>query len=792
MHGKMTFDDAIVGSSVEDNAIYDNSEYSDQTRPTSLPPDQLSSVLEKPQDIPRTCCHPEFEQQIAAQNKKHSALETDTARLNSTEPDDTEVDQDAATARTNSASPPLRMKKDDSSTTGIFAHHQRLVNWVLTNNGYFHPDVQIASSTQKGFHAVVAANKTIPSDTRIAGCPMELTISILNALDVKPFSSHGSRFPVPFLLAQVTRPESLQSFFLMEQLVLKDKSWWEPYISSLPTVEEVNDRQFDQPEDLAWLEGTNLKKAFETQSNKWRQLYEDGLERLRLLEWPHALDGSYTWERFRWAATIFGSRSFTSQVLDDTLPADQARHRQHSKQGEPYDVTKLFTDRFGVLLPLLDILNHRPAVQVEWLARYSFVGLQVLQPYESDQELCNNYGPKDNECLLLSYGFTIQDNPFDHFLISINAPPESSLSEVRKWKKDVRSDPESRCFIFDYRHPTTASAVSIELSVFSFDLFDSLSVLCANEREQGIMQSHRKTLMSLCLPLEGKPCFQDGRNILATLSQLLIECTARVTRLRTTNPTSHTSELKPSNSKQENAKVYRDSQLQIVETAAAVCTFVLKGAVQEIKAQDILEEMQHDLPTMISQNLQTLVSQYAIRLTRPFELLSVVSILDMLPKSVVSALTRCVGELEVSLSSQGDSPVLNKVSVDKSKYAIILSALYSELDQGIELPHRVSSWLEQLLQWYPLDADSWAYVPSVEEDPPLALMSLLASGAKMSSTASDSSTKQWLQPERICWGWNVMEEQVVQVPTSVLHSHNTAASPTEEGPVTLLLYWEQC
>lgn len=211
------------------------------------------------------------------------------------EPDETNLDQDVAGARAGSASPPLRMNADDSSHNDIFSRHQRLVKWVLTNNGYFHPDAQIAFSSRKGFHALVANGKTISSGARIAGCPMPLTLSILNALDVKHFPSHGTHFPKPFLIDQASKPESLQSFFLMEQLVLGDKSWWAPYISSLPTVEDVTDLQFNEESDLAWLEGTNLKGGYETQLNKWRLMYHHGLELLKRSQWPHALDESYTW-----------------------------------------------------------------------------------------------------------------------------------------------------------------------------------------------------------------------------------------------------------------------------------------------------------------------------------------------------------------------------------------------------------------------------------------------------------------------------------------------------------------
>ncbi len=301
---------------------------------------------------------------------------------------------------------------------------------------------------------------------------------------------------------------------------------------------------------------------------------------------------------------MFNSRSFTSQVLDATLPADRAR-LQHRRKDEPYDLVKLFSGRFGVLLPLLDLLNHKPGAQVEWQARYNFVGLQILESYKSEQELCNNYGPRDNEGLLLTYGFIIENNPFDHLVISIRVPPGSPLEVARKvWKQDLRSDPEKRCFIFDHKHPEATSAVALETSLFSFDLLDSISILCANEREMQSMNARSQSLISFCL---GKaPKFEDGRIILATLSQLLRECSVRATKLKATDPSriakperaddsqsgdnianEHDSEQgngsdrgrEPANAKQRNAKVYRDGQLEIVETAVAVCKFVLGSAV---------------------------------------------------------------------------------------------------------------------------------------------------------------------------------------------------------------------
>lgn len=292
-------DDIAMGTPMEENSAGINSNLSKQNLLPSPSTVNISSPHGGRLGETSNSVRSGFSPQAAAQDEGSRSAEQTIVGLTSIELDGTELAQDVVGARADSASPPLRMEKDKSLTKDMFAQHRHLIEWVLANNGYFHPDAQIAFSSRKGFHAVVATNTAMPSGAQIASCPMEVTMSVLNALDVKPFSSHGTCFPAAFLLAQAKRPESLQSFFLMEQLVLGDKSWWHPYVASLPTVEEVNDQQFDQAEDVIWLEGTNLKKAFETQSNKWRQLFDHGLEHLKRLEWPHALDKSYTWYVFK-------------------------------------------------------------------------------------------------------------------------------------------------------------------------------------------------------------------------------------------------------------------------------------------------------------------------------------------------------------------------------------------------------------------------------------------------------------------------------------------------------------
>lgn len=214
------------------------------------------------------------------------------------EPDDTELTQDVVGVRSHSSTPPTRMRHGHQASGAqpdIFERHGLLMQWVLQHSGVFHQHVQLAHSSRKGFHAVVAPGQTIAQGTRIAACPMELTLSVLNALDVHPFSSHGTRFPESFLSAQSTLPQSLQAFFLMDQLVKGQHSWWAPYIATLPTPQDISNLQFETPADLIWLQGTNLKAGLATQTDNWRNLFKSGLQQLCDLKWPNALNGSYTW-----------------------------------------------------------------------------------------------------------------------------------------------------------------------------------------------------------------------------------------------------------------------------------------------------------------------------------------------------------------------------------------------------------------------------------------------------------------------------------------------------------------
>ena len=168
-----------------------------------------------------------------------------------------------------------------------------LIKWVREHGGYLHPDVVILYNPELGFH--VEVKRTLSGTTRIASCPMPVTISILNATNTPPFKSHGTNFPVSFINQ---RPSTvIQYFFLMDQYVSQESSWWAPYIRSLPTPVALADEMLSvtDPDDLKWIAGTNLIFALKKRTEDWRKWYEDAVTQLKRLKWNRALEDLYTW-----------------------------------------------------------------------------------------------------------------------------------------------------------------------------------------------------------------------------------------------------------------------------------------------------------------------------------------------------------------------------------------------------------------------------------------------------------------------------------------------------------------
>ena len=140
-------------------------------------------------------------------------------------------------------------------------------SWFLTNGGYLHPAVEIASDNDLGNFVRVKQNHTLLPGSIVVSCPHHLTISSTTV------TQHSSRD-----VHSIFTPHVATRLFLIKQRLLKGQSPWWPYINSLP-------RSFATPlwydeDDLIWLQGTNLGNAKKIRQEAWRQEYESAMQSL--------------------------------------------------------------------------------------------------------------------------------------------------------------------------------------------------------------------------------------------------------------------------------------------------------------------------------------------------------------------------------------------------------------------------------------------------------------------------------------------------------------------------------
>lgn len=87
---------------------------------------------------------------------------------------------------------------------------------------------------------------------------------------------------------------------------------------------------------------------------------------------------------FRWAKSIFTSRSFTSAVLSGYFK----RHPDMKVAAELRE--------YQILLPLVDMANHKPAGKTTWHAGQKVIALSSRDAHGPGEEVCTNYGPRNN------------------------------------------------------------------------------------------------------------------------------------------------------------------------------------------------------------------------------------------------------------------------------------------------------------------------------------------------------------------------------------------------------------
>ncbi|KAL4788167.1 hypothetical protein BJX76DRAFT_353466 [Aspergillus varians] len=649
-----------------------------------------------------------------------------------------------------------------------------LLEWMQTHGGSLHESVYISHDDSRGTYLRVKKSG-VPSNTHIIKTPVAITMSYFNAIDQHSgethFPAHGVKFPPEFV--ESVGPEEVVIFFLVGQYLRGSESFWYPYIQTLPQPGSLTTLPYyDEGEDLEWLEGTSLVQARKQKIALLREKYESSSSELHKSGFPES--EKYSWNLYLWASTIFVSRAFSAKVLSGVIP----------EFGMP-------EENVSVLLPFIDILNHRPLAKVEWRAGNENVDFVVLEDVGAEEEIANNYGPRNNEQLMMNYGFCIVNNPCDYRTVGLRAPPGSPLYFAREQQKQLfpnsTNDTEDPFYVFNVFYPLLAPGIPMEHSIFSPALFNAISVLAANQRELETLEISEHAIQIA-------NTYGNSRAALSAISQIIIELITHIVRLKSTEPerTSH-----PRNLKQTHAKIYRESQITLSESALIIAAWSLKrsrlhglqGGWDETKR--LLSEHMARIPRgkftePVHSRIQVRILERPSIVSNTGELFAFNELLDLLPATEGELRTTAQESFQTILATTSRRiPALRGTDETTSPFrfplfvCFVVAVHMKSSRQGqcqSLLPPRLSRWASFVLEHYPSPPDDVAWALEDEDDEALLgefdeVLERLRGrkvevfGRLKSYTGANA---EWLSPNWVRWAWMMTEQECVQVPEDPL------------------------
>jgi len=358
-----------------------------------------------------------------------------------------------------------------------------LVAWASKYEIPLHPQVEIYQDPVTGLS--FRARVDLSPGTKIVDCSYQLSLSYLNAISESSlFPSQESKlFPREFIEHfEQENPHIIGNFFLMQQYLMGEKSFWSPYIKLLPQPNEPERLGIPNWWPLAdqqFLEHTNAYPPIDERECQWRSDFEKGCARLR-----GRIDDSaaYTFPLYKWAATIYGTRCFRASLTIPSTLITRPHVKEHVKK-----------DNFAVLFPLMDIGNHNGIAQADWLpdATAGHLSFLIRGSVKRGSQIFNYYGHKNNSELLTTYGFILPYPELDTFLLKLRPSPVA-MHLRRSQSCHPRSNHDQPEIEFRFKigmsheNPTSQTV----LKSFTHGLMETMICMFANSREQLFIQQN--------------------------------------------------------------------------------------------------------------------------------------------------------------------------------------------------------------------------------------------------------------------------------------------------------------
>ena len=261
----------------------------------------------------------------------------------------------------------IRKRKCHNSGENDLSTDEKLIELLkwMRRNGYEHsPRLKPHSFSETGRGLMSLSDLKVGSD--LIRVPLNLVITRRNC-----------RLDHPSLSTQ----EAL-SLFLIEETRKNEKSFWSPYLKSLPA-------EFSTPAYCAQSEIALLPEHVKVACDKVNSVFRDSFRKVKTL-FPDDLELSLTAYRWSWFAV---------------------------------NTRAVFCRGDLALVPFLDFLNHSPDSRVDAFVDETGAGsykIKTLYPVKKYRQAFICYGPHDNLKLLTEYGFVAPGNPHDAVKLTLD------------------------------------------------------------------------------------------------------------------------------------------------------------------------------------------------------------------------------------------------------------------------------------------------------------------------------------------------------------------------------------
>lgn len=144
------------------------------------------------------------------------------------------------------------------------------------------------------------------------------------------------------------------------------------------------------------------QKMLAEQSSKFQEHWQS------YLSLPNSLGSHYSTYKYLWS--IVNSRCFYWER------PQQAIRRQKGSHKRARTLPKVDSEDCMALVPFADYFNHA-AAGCEFSSDASGCWITCDRDYTEGEEVVVSYGKHDNDMLLIEYGFTMDDNPYDKVML---------------------------------------------------------------------------------------------------------------------------------------------------------------------------------------------------------------------------------------------------------------------------------------------------------------------------------------------------------------------------------------